>query len=613
MDDRLGRARMMLEGRGQVVPSLVAPEIAASWQRCLDAGLDPAQPPPGGDGGVLRLACERHEPVLRLAMAEMQGLYRQIAGTNFMIAFAAPDGTLLKAIADPSFRAAAAGAAIQPGTLWTERRRGTNALGTVAETGCPVMVHGPEHFFRVHAGLTCVAAPVFGSDARLAGVLDASSDCRTRQRHTRALVAMAASQVENGLFRAHHAGDVVIAFHSRGEYLHTLSAGLIAFDPAGRVRGTNTQARFLLQGLPARPGRGFGELFETPWSRVLDGSGPLDLRDRAGSTYAAASEAPRPRPRAPAAAPAATPSPGFVAPGFVAPGFVAPGFVANDPAVLRTVRVVEAAVRRGVPVLIRGATGTGKEELARHAHAASGRRGAFVPVNCAAITESLAEAELFGHAPGAYTGAQRGGAPGLAVEAHEGTLFLDEIGDMKPSLQALLLRLLDDWTVRPVGGGRTRTLDVLLLAATNTDLGRAVAEGRFRADLYWRLNVVEAVLPPLVARSDLDAIVDHLLARAAPGLALPAETRAWIARQPWPGNMRELRSTLVRIALAGPDSAFPAHKQNPAPSRAGQPDSPLRDTIQTRIRGVHGAMGGNVARTARALGISRNTVYRALR
>jgi len=586
---------MLLEGRGLVAPSLVAPEIAASWQRCLDAGLDPAQPPPGGDGSVLRLACERHEPVLRLAMAEMQGLYRQIAGTNFMIAFAAPDGTLLKAIADPSFRDAAGGAAIEPGTLWTERRRGTNALGTVAETGCAVMVHGPEHFFRAHAGLTCVAAPVFGSDAQLAGVLDASSDCRTRQRHTRALVAMAASQVENGLFRAHHAGDVVIAFHSRGEYLHTLSAGLIAFDPAGGVRGTNTQARFLLQGLPARPGHGFGELFETPWSRVLDGSGPLALRDRAGSTYAAASEAPRTR--------------AFAA----APAGPSPSFVAGDPAVLRAVRVVEAAARRGVPVLIHGPTGTGKEELARHAHAASGRRGAFVPVNCAAITESLAEAELFGHAPGAYTGAQRGGAPGLAVEAHEGTLFLDEIGDMKPSLQALLLRLLDDWSVRPVGGGRSRTLDVLLLAATNTDLGRAVAEGRFRADLYWRLNVVEAVLPPLVARSDLDAIVDHLLARAAPGLALPAETRAWIARQPWPGNMRELRSTLVRIALAGPDSAFPAHKQNPAPSRAGQPDSPLRDTIQTRIRGVHGAMDGNVARTARALGISRNTVYRALR
>jgi transcriptional regulator of acetoin/glycerol metabolism len=603
VEDRLGRARVLLEGRGVVAADLLAPEISASWQRCLDAGLDPAKPlPPERDDAALRDARQRHEQVLRLAVAEMQGLYRQIAGSNFMIAFAAPDGRLLDTIADPSFGDAAAAAAIRPGSLWTERRRGTNALGTVTATGRALMVHGPEHFFRGYAGLTCVAAPVFGPDARLVGVLDASSDCRSRQRHTRALVAMAASQIENGLFRAHHRDELVIAFHSRGEYLHTLSAGLIALDGSGRVRGANTQARFLLQGLPALPGRRFDELFDTPWARVLDGTGGLlDLRDRVGSTYVAASEAGRARipGRTSAALPGASPA----------------GFVAEDAAVLRTVWMAEAAARKGVPVLISGPTGTGKEELARHTHAASGRHGAFVPVNCAAITESLAEAELFGHAPGAYTGARRGGAPGLAVEADGGTLFLDEIGDMKPALQALLLRLLDDWLVRPVGGGRARKLDVLLLAATNADLPRAVAEGRFRADLYWRLNVVEVALPPLAARTDRDAIVDHLLARTAPGLVLSAETRAWIARQPWPGNMRELRSVLQRLALAGPGCLPlpPEPEAAASPGTPNQPDASLRDAVQARIREVHRAMDSNVSRTARALGVSRNTVYRALR
>ena len=603
MEDRLGRARILLEGRGFVANDLLSPEISASWRRCLDAGLDPTKPrPPERDRAALQDARERHEQVLWLAVAEMQGLYRQIAGSNFMIAFAAPDGRLLEAISDPSFGDAATAAAIRPGSLWTERQRGTNALGTVAATGGAIMVHGPEHFFRSYAGLTCIAAPVFGPDARLVGVLDASSDCRSRQRHTRALVAMAASQIENGLFRAHHRNETVIAFHSRGEYLHTLSAGLIALDGDGRVCGANSQARFLLQGLPALPGRRFDELFDTPWMRVLDGAGSLlNLRDRVGSTYVAASEAARARAPARTGAAPSKPRP--------------TGFVAEDAAVRRAVRMAEAAAEKGVPVLISGPTGTGKEELARHAHAVSGRRGAFVPVNCAAITESLAEAELFGHAPGAYTGARRGGAPGLAVEADGGTLFLDEIGDMKAGLQALLLRLLDDWLVRPVGGGRARKLDVLLLAATNADLPRAIAEGRFRADLYWRLNVVEVVLPPLAARSDRDAIVDHLLARIAPDVVLSAEMRAWIARQPWPGNMRELRSVLQRLALAEPgcmplppalDAALP-------PAIPGQREPCLREAVQARIREVHRAMDGNVSRTAHALGVSRNTVYRALR
>ena len=131
----------------------------------------------------------------------MENLYHQIAGTNFMIAFAAADGLLLDTIADDSFLATATASSICPGTLWTELQCGTNALGTVAETARRTMVHGAEHFFASHSSLTCTAAPVFDPEGTLAGVLDASSDCRSRQEHTRALVGMAATQVENGLFR----------------------------------------------------------------------------------------------------------------------------------------------------------------------------------------------------------------------------------------------------------------------------------------------------------------------------------------------------------------------------------------------------------------------------
>jgi len=602
-EDRLGRARVVLERRGLTADDLLPPAIAESWNRCLSTGLDPRNPPPRlaiGDA-ELRAVREEHAALRKLALGEMQNLYDQIAGTNFMIAFAAPDGLLLDTIADPSFATAARASSIRPGTLWSEPQCGTNALGTAALTRRTITVHGGEHFFTRYGDLTCMAAPVFDPGGGLAGVLDASSDCRSRQQHTRALVSMAATQIENGLFRERHRRDLLIAFHSRAEYLHTLNAGLLAMDPEGVVLASNAQARFLLQGLPAAPGRRFEELFRTPFAQFLDSGRDGDrqrLDDRVGSAFAARIEnLHRPRPLA-----------------IAAPG-LRRGFVADDPAVAAARRQVEAAAARGLPILIRGETGTGKEELARHAHAASGRRGRFVPVNCAALPDSLAEAELFGHADGAFTGARRGGAPGLAVEADGGTLFLDEIGDMKPASQAVLLRLLDDWTVRPVGGGKPRRVDTLLVAATNADLDAAIAAGRFRSDLRFRLDVVTVSLPPLRERSDLPAIARHLLATIAPGARLSADGAVALAALPWPGNVRELRNALTRLTLADPNGVVDAAALVQAVGAAAvpAPQRSLRDSARAQVATMHDETGRNVSETARRLGISRNRVYRALR
>jgi transcriptional regulator of acetoin/glycerol metabolism len=612
-EERLVRARAALERRGTAPADLLEPEIAASWTRCLQAGLDPGQPPPLTvvDEATLDRAREAREMLRRLAIAEMQNLFHQISGSNFMIAFAAPDGLLLDTIADSSFGATARATAIRPGTLWTEARCGTNALGTVAATGQPLSVHAGEHFFARYGALTCTAAPVFDPAGALAGVLDASSDCRSRQQHTRALVSMAASQIENGLLREAHRRDLLIAFHSRGEYLHTLSAGLLAVDPGGTVLAANRQARFLLQGLPAGAGQAFHDCFRTRFADFLEEGMDHErqrLEDRVGSIFVARIEnLRRARPvvvRVPP--PAALPT----------------GFVAEDPAVAASARQVAAAAARRLPILIRGQTGTGKEQLARHAHEASRRTGAFVPVNCAALPDSLIEAELFGHADGAFTGARRGGAPGLVAEADGGTLVLDEIGDLPLALQAVLLRLLDDWTLRPVGGGRRRTVDVLLLAATNADLARAVAEGRFRADLLYRLNTVEVTLPPLARRQDFAAIARHLLAGIAPGWRITDGAVARLAAAPWPGNMRELRSVLTRLTLAedggtigeasvaalGP-GALPVVPDAPA---ADPPFAGLRQSLRDQVRSAFQTTGGNVSETARRLRVSRNTVYRAL-
>ncbi len=600
-DDRLGRARIVLEARGVAAEDLLPRPIAESWRRCLALGLDPRHPPPLAtvDAPALGQARERAALMHRLALGEMQTLYHQIAGTNFMIAFADADGMLLDTICDSTFGEAARAASIRPGTLWGEAQCGTNALGTAAYTASAVTVHGGEHFFSRHGALTCTAVPVLGVDGTLAGVLDASSDCRSRQQHTQALVAMAAVQIENGLFRERHRADAIIAFHSRAEYLHTLSAGLLAVDRDGAILALNARAHFLLHGLPAMRGRGFNEVFRTDLAALLRaGDACRRLEDRVGSTFAARLET-LPQPRAIAAKPS-TPA----------------AFVAQDAAVVAALRQVEAAAARRLPILIRGDTGTGKEAMARHAHRASGRRGPFVPVNCASLPDTLVEAELFGHADGAFTGARRGGSPGLVAESDGGTLFLDEIGDMKWPLQSTLLRLLDDWTVRPVGGGRRRQVDVLLVAATNVDLERAVADGRFRADLLYRINTVDVTMPPLSARGDFAAIARRVLAEVAPEARLSPEALAILARRPWPGNMRELRSALVRLTLIDPAREIDADAVailGGLPERG--PDAPhgLRALQAERVRQAHRALDGNVAETARQLGTSRNTVYRALR
>ena len=616
-EDRLSRARSLLEHGDVAQPDLLSPEISASWRRCLERGLDPHRPAPLEqiDAAALAAARSRAGLARALALAEMQALYRQIAGSNFLIAFADPDGVLLDTVADQSFRAAAQTANIRPGTRWTERRCGTNALGTVAQIGQPLTVHGGEHFFARHGTLTCTAAPVFGPDGILAGVLDASSHCGSRQQHTRALVGMAATQVENGLFRQHHGASLVVAFHNRGEYLHTLSAGLLALAADGTVLGANPQARFLLQGLPALPGRHFDDLFRSRFAAVMDRSRSLaqqPLEDRVGSAFIAVienqSQAGRQAGRV--NAPASKPQPSGIA-----PTFVPPAFIADDPAVAAALRQAAAGAVRGLPILIRGDTGTGKEQLARHAHAASRRTGAFVPVNCAALSDTLIEAELFGHAEGAFTGARRGGAPGLVCEADGGTLFLDEIGDMPLGLQAVLLRLLDDWVVRPVGGGRGRQVNVLLVAATNAPLDAAVTAGRFRADLFYRLDAVGVTLPPLRDRRDFAAIARRLLADVAPGCTITEDALDLLARRPWRGNIRELRNVLLRLTLVDPERVIDAAALDAgvAPPDADPSAAGLRETTRQRILTAHRDTGGNLSETARRLRVSRNTVYRAIR
>jgi transcriptional regulator with GAF, ATPase, and Fis domain len=233
------------------------------------------------------------------------------------------------------------------------------------------------------------------------------------------------------------------------------------------------------------------------------------------------------------------------------PGSLPPAILGRDAAVMRVLDTARRLAARGHPVLLQGETGTGKELVARAVHDASPRAGGpFRAVNCAALPAGLLEAELFGAARGAYTGADAG-RPGLLEAAHGGTLFLDEIGDMPPALQAALLRVLEDGVVRRLGAVDEVRVDFGVLAATHRDLGRLVSEGRFRADLLYRLGRVLRLPPLRERRDDVLLLARAFLLEAAGGgrpAILDAEAEAWLLAHPFPGNVRELRWRILAAA-----------------------------------------------------------------
>ena len=293
------------------------------------------------------------------------------------------------------------------------------------------------------------------------------------------------------------------------------------------------------------------------------------------------------------------------------------GFIGASRSIREVFHLIQRAGPSGHTVLITGESGTGKELVARALHDASGRR-AFVVANCAAFPENLLETELFGHERGAFTGADRD-KPGLFEAAHGGTLFLDEVGDLPASLQPKLLRALENGEVRRVGSTRARTVDVRVIAATNKDLEREVEQGRFRDDLYWRLNVIPIHVPPLRERTaDIPLLAEHFLADRR----LSTEALALLTGYPWPGNVRELRNAIERaMTLAAADEIraddLPERIRRAVPSApliadGSRRQASLRDVEREYILEILRQVGGNKSRAAEILGLDRKTLYRKL-
>ena len=626
-----------------LIATTVSKFVLSSWQRSQRFGVEPRSrlAPVAARGDALEQLRRRNHDLLWAAQGLFVTTAHLLARSGTIMLLTDPNGVILEVAGDLRTVEAARDIHLFEGGHWHESVVGTNGIGTALALRLPTQVHGAEHFCEGIKHWTCAAAPVFlpGTDQVL-GVVDISGPPATYQVNSLVLAVAAARQIE-----------AVLAERANREHIQLLEAclkfgapsdavAMMALDrnaklihTSGGVPGTELRLGACLPGI--EPGRRVED-----WARRLpEGLRPEWLHPVSvdGTTIGALLVVPKSSRGVKVAAPLARAAGAYSAPRDPGHGSeIDPsrsGFaslIGRSQALRMAIdRARQLGVRR-VAVLIQGETGVGKELFARAIHGDEERHGPFVTFNCGATTKELIGSELFGHVRGAYTGATNEGRAGRFELAHGGTLCLDEIGELPLELQPVLLRALEEGVVYRLGEAKPRRVDVRLLAMTNRDLREEVEAGRFRRDLFHRIGVTRIRVPPLREReSDIDVLIGHFNHQLAErhGVShrhFAPDVMALLRGYPWPGNVRELRNVVESLLLTSNEDEVRCDElpEELLSGQGGQAgiglSAPLgtalstsleeseRQAIVRAVQNVH----GNMAQAARALGISRSTLYR---
>jgi transcriptional regulator of acetoin/glycerol metabolism len=632
-----------------VEPAGLAEEIFRSWRRVRDSyRVDPALKhiPRVLQKGELDERRRRNE-FLRLARPVLEDFAGRLGLSNDVLSSFDSEGVMLSIDGNPDTIDRIAEIDFRPGASWTEECAGTNGPGTALAERRAVEVFASEHYVAAWQPWTCAAAPIFApGDPLPVGVIDLTGPWEVQRRSALTIVKAIARAVEERV----RAAAMVRAEVVRQTFRAARGAGdaLVAVDARGRVIAQNesAQRRHLVdKGELPRATREdlFQMLSSTHGARSEDV--PISLPEARGTTVSPVlyddvvvggivrvpSLRKEPPPRRSAAA---------------HPTRYDFGRILGCSATLRrAVELARTAATNTLPVVLGGESGTGKELFAHAIHASSLRSsGPFVVVHCGAIPAQLVEAELFGYEPGTFTGGRSQGNPGRFEDADGGTLFLDEVSELAPPAQTALLRVLQEKEVVRLGGSAPRQVDVRIVAASNKPLDEEIRKGRFRRDLYYRLNVLPVPIPALRERiEDVEFLAGSFLEEAEQavgrsGLSLSAAALAALRTHNWPGNVRELRNVILRAAATcsrqeilpeditlengatggvDPEADPPSC---PATPPAFDPAARKRPTLRATVdeserQALLAALdqcGWNFVRTAEALGISRMTLYRRL-
>jgi transcriptional regulator of acetoin/glycerol metabolism len=607
--------------------------VLGSWRRCIDQHrLDPSRTSEAHivPAGQLRAHREESEPLIRIARSGLERLYQQLKGLDYVLLLADRHGIAVDFLGHDSHASDLRSAGLYLGAQWREDVAGTSAVGTCLATGEALTVHQSDHFDFTHTTLSCTAAPIYDLQGQLAAVLDLSllrsPAARASQQMALHLVTAAVRRVELANLMAQSGSDWVLRLAQSPDFLDVDADAAISIDARGRIRAmTHAATRMLaaIAGLnwrlhPLLVGQPLARFFDTDLQALpqLMRNRPAQeriLRARNGSIWFAHALPPQPRSSA-----QAIPRPSLPAP--------LQALNTGDAAMGQVLHKAARLAPQDLPVLLQGETGSGKEYLARALHAASGRSGAFVAINCAAIPEALLESELFGYLPGTWTGGAHKGRAGLVEAAHQGSLFLDEIGDMPLALQAKLLRVLSESEITPLGARAPQKVDIRVISASHRPLAELAHSGQFRADLLYRLNAAELQLPALRERSDLLALAEHMLAAIGCSLRLSEPAQAALRSHHWPGNLRELHNALRYAAALAEQQIDLEHLPDAlqrSPGVAQGQDAVGHAALAgaavdgkalnaATLEQILAQCQGNVSEAARLLGVNRSTIHRRI-
>lgn len=603
------------------------PIVAKSWEKCRKHGLDPM----GGlgkyaDEAVFRSILAENKDLLDTALPVMQSVYEIVEQSHFLLVLTDSVGYVLETIGDMDIQKKSNDLQFLNGSLWSDLEVGSNAIGMALDYDTAIQTVGPEHYGRLHHNWTCSAAPIHGASGEVIGCLDLSGDVHSAHLHTLGLVVAAAFSIETMLIRLQ-------STRLMREVLNGSEGSVVLLDDEFHPIWINKAAeKFLGLSINELENADFREMLpDVDWGQLQQWNqkGQYITNDTRLTTGKCIYDC----------SAVITPTLDANRRTFTVnlkqqehliasvnkvsgnrANYTFSSIYAQDPQMKKVVQLAQKYAHYDGAVLIEGESGTGKELFAQAIHNESSRaKGPFVAVNCASLPRDLIESELFGYEKGAFTGALREGNPGKFELANHGTLFLDEIGEMPLEFQAKLLRAVESLRIRRLGGTQERKLDLRVIAATNRNLRHEAEQGRFRQDLYYRLNVLKLDIPPLRERPlDIGFCAKAFLERF--NQKYPEQRKEMspdyldaLQQYDWPGNVRELQNSMERTfyacntdVLTADDFRFVITGMTVSDKKENCGQKNKREEILAVLRSAEGR--AEVA--AQKLGISRATFYR---
>ncbi|MDF2569117.1 MAG: acoR 2 [Sporomusa sp.] len=641
---------------GELESRIILPQIADSWVRCSQISLNPDD---GKSQNVLeqsdiRVMLEKKRDIVDIAKPFMANIYEFFRNSGFIVVLSDENGYIMERFGDADVLTSAKHIHFVQGASWREEDVGTNAIAVGLKTGTPVQVSGAEHYCRKHHWWTCSAAPIYGYDGQIVALLDLSGPAQAAYSHTLGMVAAAANAIAMQIGIQQKNYELSLMNKRLSSIFNTMSDGVIFFDRLGKVREFNPIAKKILGktgnilngALVQTIFKGKNQLIQTllngkeaysdvefftdtemgPSRCVLSGETIFDKQGCINGGVIIL------RPMEKVHSLINRFSGNYTT-------FKFSDIIGKSVQIVEAIRQASLAAVTSSNVILRGESGTGKEMFAQAIHCRSLRRnGPFIAVNCGAIPRELIGSELFGYEEGAFTGAKRGGRPGNFELASGGTLFLDEIGDMPLEQQVALLRVLQEKKVARLGGNKVIPVDVRVICATNKDLNKLVANGTFRQDLYYRLNVFMIEIPPLRERhNDIEMLfryfVEQIGNEQGCEYTIEADVLEQINCYGWPGNVREVHNVVERACNLTEDHIISISCLPPELCCAQGRDLQIQSIHNENIRVCHyqeikseisgkeceeikvllAKERGNLSKVASTLGIARSTLYRKLK